>query len=95
VYLNQNSHLLLIKNLGGKKMFGFFKKKGKKGKAVKKPARKPAKRSGKKIPFGGYSISFAGRKETVEQVFGRGSVTPSEMTKKLWKFVKSRRLSSK
>ena len=72
-------------------MFGFLKKKAKKSKAVKKPAKK----SGKKLAFGGYCISFAGRKETVEDVFGKGSVTPSEMTKKLWKFIKGKRLSSK
>jgi hypothetical protein len=45
--------------------------------------------------FGGYTISFAGRKETVEDVFGRGKVTPSEMTKKLWAFVKSKKLAAK
>ena len=50
---------------------------------------------GKKKPFGGYSISFKGRKETVEQVFGSGKIAPSEMTKKLWHFIKSKKLSSK
>ncbi|MDO8627943.1 MAG: hypothetical protein Q7K42_05745 [Candidatus Diapherotrites archaeon] len=49
----------------------------------------------KKKPFGGYSISFKGRKETVEEVFGSGAVTPSEMTKKIWAFVKGKKLSSK
>ena len=54
------------------------------------------KKSGsKKKPFGGYGINFSGRTETVEQVFGRGKVTPSEMTKKLWKFVKAKRLSTR
>ena len=48
-----------------------------------------------KKPFGGYTISFAGRKETVEDVFGKGKVTPSEMTKKLWQFIKAKKLSSK
>ena len=48
-----------------------------------------------KKPFGGYSISFKGRKETVEEVFGSGSIAPSEMTKKLWVFVKAKKLSSK
>jgi chromatin remodeling complex protein RSC6 len=57
---------------------------------------KSRKKSGsKKKPFGGYAISFSGRTETMEQVFGRGKVTPSEMTKKIWKFIKSKRLSSK
>jgi hypothetical protein len=48
-----------------------------------------------KKAFGGYTISFAGRKETLEDVFGKGSLTPSEMTKKLWNFVKSKNLASK
>jgi len=47
----------------------------------------------KKAPFGGYTISFSGRSETVEQVFGKGAITPSEMTKKLWAYVKRYRLA--
>jgi len=49
----------------------------------------------KRVPFGGYTISFGGRKETVEQVFGKAPVTPSAMTKKLWTFVKSKRLAKR
>ncbi len=49
----------------------------------------------KKKAFGGYTISFKGRKETVEQVFGSKPLAPSEMTKKIWAFVKSRKLSRK
>ncbi len=49
--------------------------------------------SKKKKPFGGYAISFAGRQETVEQVFGRANVAPSQMTKKLWNFIKAKRLA--
>jgi hypothetical protein len=48
-----------------------------------------------KKAFGGYSICFKGRKETVEQVFGSGKITPSEMTKKIWNFVKSKKLAGK
>ncbi|MFH0837186.1 MAG: hypothetical protein V1870_03595 [Candidatus Aenigmatarchaeota archaeon] len=48
-----------------------------------------------KKPFGGYAICFAGRKETVEDVFGKGKIAPSEMTKKIWTFVKAHKLSSK
>ncbi|NYZ76767.1 hypothetical protein H0O02_00435 [Candidatus Micrarchaeota archaeon] len=48
-----------------------------------------------KKAFGGYTICFAGRKETLEDVFGKGKITPSEMTKKLWVVVKSKRLSAK
>ncbi len=70
-------------------MFGIFKKAGN---AAKKSVKKIG---GKKKPFGGFSINFSGRKETLEQVFGRGAIAPSEMTKKLWKFIKSKRLGSK
>lgn len=48
-----------------------------------------------KKAFGGYTISFKGRKETVEQVFGPKPVAPSEMTKKLWAFIKRKGLSKK
>ena len=48
-----------------------------------------------KNAFGGYSISFKNRDESLEQVFGRGNLAPSEMTKKLWKFIKSKRLANK
>lgn len=71
---------------------------GRKQKAKRKPAKKAkktAKKGGKKKPFGGYSISFAGRKETVEQVFGKGNLPPSQMTKKLWKFIKGKKLASR
>jgi len=65
--------------------------------AVKKKAtvkrkttkKKVTKSKTKKLPFGGYAINFAGRKETVEQVFGNKPIAPSEMTKRIWKFVKS------
>jgi hypothetical protein len=60
----------------------------------KSRSRKSTSRSSKKKkPFGGYAISFAGRQETVEQVFGRANVAPSQMTKKLWNFIKAKRLA--
>ena len=58
-----------------------------KKKATKSKAKKPA--------FGGYAINFAGRNETVEQVFGKKPIAPSEMTKKIWAFVKSNSLSNR
>ncbi len=61
----------------------------------KSKSRSKSKSKGKKKPFGGYAISFSGRTETVEDVFGKGKVTPSEMTKKIWKFIKAKRLASK
>ena len=54
-----------------------------------------AKRKTKKKAFGGYSISFKNRDESLEQVFGKGNLAPSEMTKKLWKFIKSKKLANK
>ena len=59
------------------------------------PKKKVIKSKGKKPAFGGYAISFAGRKETVEQVFGNKPIAPSEMTKKIWAFVKSKSLSNR
>jgi len=49
----------------------------------------------KKPAFGGYAIDFSGCTETVEQVFGKKPVAPSEMTKKIWAFVKSNNLSNR
>lgn len=49
----------------------------------------------KKPAFGGYAINFKGRKETVEDVFGNKPIAPSEMTKRLWAFVKGKKLSNK
>ena len=71
------------------------KRKSKSRRKTKTRKSKTKKSKAKRKPFGGYAISFAGRKETVEQVFGKGKITPSEMTKKIWKFVKSKRLASR
>ena len=49
----------------------------------------------KKPAFGGYAINFAGREETVEQVFGNKPIAPSEMTKRIWIFVKANSLSNR
>lgn len=48
-----------------------------------------------KKAFGGYSICFKGRKETMEQVFGSGKLAPSEMTKKIWVYIKAKKLAGK
>lgn len=45
--------------------------------------------------FGGYAIDFKGQKATLEQVFGTKDITPPEMTKKLWDFVKANNLGGK
>ena len=62
---------------------------------MSRKAKSKSKSKGKKQPFGGYAISFSGRTETVEEVFGKGSITPSEMTKRIWMFVKAKRLSNR
>ena len=69
------------------------KKTKRKAKKTKRKA-KTTKRKAKKA-FGGYSISFKNRQESLELVFGKPNVTPSEMTKKLWKFIKKKRLGKK
>ena len=61
----------------------------------KSNSKKPKSKSSGKKAFGGYAISFAGRKETVEDVFGKKPIAPSEMTKKIWTFVKSKSLSNR
>ncbi len=50
--------------------------------------------AGKK-PFGGYTISFKGCDDSMEKVFGDGKIAPSEMTKKLWAYVKGKGLAGK
>ncbi len=68
----------------------------KKATAKRKTTKKKATKSKtKKLPFGGYVINFAGRTETVEQVFGNKPIAPSEMTKKIWVFIKSKNLSNR
>jgi len=73
-----------------------IKRKATKRKATKRKAtkRKATKRKAKKA-FGGYSISFKNRVESLEQIFGKADIPPSEMTKKLWKFIKNKRLGHK
>ena len=83
-----------------KKKAATKKKVAPKKKAVTKkkvaPKKKAATKSKAKKPaFGGYAINFAGRQETVEQVFGKKPIAPSEMTKKIWVFIKSNSLSNR
>jgi hypothetical protein len=69
--------------------------KKKTSKKSKTKARSSSKSKSGKPAFGGYAISFAGRQETVEQVFGNKPIAPSEMTKKIWAFVKAKSLSNR
>ena len=49
---------------------------------------------GKKA-FGGYSICFKGCKDSAEAIFGSLPIGPSEMTKKIWAYVKRKKLAKK
>ncbi len=50
----------------------------------------------KKKAFGGYHVNFSKVADwPVSKIFGKGDVGPSEMTKRLWKFVKANRLAGK
>ena len=50
---------------------------------------------GKKPAFGGYSICFKGCSETLEDVMGAAPIGQSEMTKKIWGYVKKKKLAGK
>ena len=52
-----------------------------------------AKGKGKKRAFGGYSINFKGCSDTMESVLGGSPIGPSEMTKKIWAYVKRKKLA--
>ena len=63
----------------------------KKKKTTKKKAKRKAKK-GKKA-FGGYTVNFRGCRHSLEKVFGTRPIAPSQMTKKLWAYVKRNRLN--
>ena len=42
----------------------------------------------KKVAFGGYSINFKGCNDSLEEIMGGRRIGPSEMSKKLWAYVK-------
>ena len=71
------------------------KKRVAKRKATKTKRKATKTRRKTKKAFGGYSISFKNRDESLELVFGKGNIAPSEMTKRLWKFIKKKRLGHK
>lgn len=48
-----------------------------------------------KKAFGGYTISFKGCTDNLERVFGTNPIAPSQMTKKLWEYVKEKGLAKK
>ena len=48
-----------------------------------------------KKKFGGYTITFKDCKDSVESVFGKAPIAPSQMTKKIWAYVKRKKLGKK
>ena len=46
----------------------------------------------KKRAFGGYTVTFKGRRDTMERVMGREDLSPSEMVKKLWAYIRAHQL---
>ncbi len=67
--------------------------KRKKARKVKKKAKKKAKkRKGPKKPFGGMTIC---PDKNLAAVLGKACVTPSQMTKKLWAYIKKKKLMKK
>ena len=54
-----------------------------------------AKGKAKGKAFGGYSINFKGCSDSLEKVMGSKPIGPSEMTKKIWAYVKRKKLSGK
>ena len=45
-----------------------------------------------KPAFGGLTLDFTNCNQSLEQVFGKKKLTPPQMTRKLWKFVKKNNL---
>jgi chromatin remodeling complex protein RSC6 len=60
----------------------------------KKSKAKKGTSSKRRTPFGGYTINFKNIRHSLEEVFGSKPVTPSEMTKKLWAYVKKHKLNA-
>ena len=82
--------------MAAKKKTTARKKTTPKKKGTKSSSKKTKSTSKTKKPaFGGYAINFAGRDETVEQVFGNKPIAPSDMPKTIWTFVKSNSLSNR
>jgi chromatin remodeling complex protein RSC6 len=52
-------------------------------------------KSKKKAPFGGYGIDFTNCQETLEDVFGNKPVSPPQMTKLIWQYIKRKRIARK
>jgi hypothetical protein len=49
----------------------------------------------KKPAFGGYAINFKGCTDSLEDIMGNKPIGPSEMTKRIWAYVKKKKLAKK
>jgi hypothetical protein len=49
----------------------------------------------KKVAFGGYAINFKGCTDSLEDIMGPKPIGPSEMTKRIWAYVKKKKLAKK
>jgi chromatin remodeling complex protein RSC6 len=67
----------------------------KRKKAKRTTKKKGAKKRGGKKAFGGYTVNFKGCDDPLEKIFGTKPIPPSQMTKKLWNYVKRNRLNLK
>ncbi len=88
-------------------MFGLFggSKKQKVVRRTERAARKEEKqvmvsenkeaKSKKGQKFGGYTVNFKNENTPLKEVFGDKPVAPSEMTKKLWGYVKKKNLDGR
>jgi hypothetical protein len=45
--------------------------------------------------FGNYKVIFANRTETIADIMGSEPLSPGEMNKKLWAYIKANALSNK
>ena len=61
----------------------------------KKGTKKTTKKRGGKKAFGGYTVNFKNCEHSLEQIFGTKPIAPSQMTKKLWAYVKKNRLNKR
>ena len=43
-------------------------------------------------PFGGKTVSFKGDKTMLEDVFGKEDLSPTQMNKKLWDYIKGKKV---
>jgi 2-iminobutanoate/2-iminopropanoate deaminase len=62
--------------------------------AVAREEERPARKStARRQEFAGYMIDFKGCTESLEQLFGTRDLSPSEMIRKLWAYIKRKKLA--